>query len=377
METLHKYDLAIIGAGASGLQFLYEYFQNPENFNKSVLLIDSGDRSRKSWCFWQKKEQTSFPFLVEKSWNNISYKSSSGELKIESVYPFQYHYISSEKFFAYFFNEFIPNHPSIHCVSGLATTLTEKSEWVEISCSDQSNYLAFQVADSRMNTEKLNMDKIAKQHFWGKFIEFEESILSAESATLMDFSCDSSNDQQAVFHYILPFSENYALIETTLFTTQTFNDEKYETIWLNYMQHNFPGKAYQIRSVEKGSIPMTIQNVKKSSKRIHYIGSNNGHIKASTGYAFTRMHSNAKNIIHSHTTQEKKARFHFYDSMLLSIIQNEIQQIPLVMDRLFKRIPFLQILKFLDEKSTIKQEIQIFSRLNIPLFIKHLLKLHK
>jgi len=47
------------------------------------------------------------------------------------------------------------------------------------------------------------------------------------------------------------------------------------------------------------------------------------------------------------------------------------------MDRLFDQIPFPKILQFLDEKSNLKDEIQIFSQLNILLFLKHLLKLHK
>jgi len=42
-----RFDLAIIGAGAAGLQLLYEYYQVPKNANARVLLIDSGDRTKK------------------------------------------------------------------------------------------------------------------------------------------------------------------------------------------------------------------------------------------------------------------------------------------------------------------------------------------
>lgn len=61
------FDIAIIGAGASGLQLLYESIQADSNREKKILLIDSGDRSKKSWCFWEDQQRKCFPFLVEKA----------------------------------------------------------------------------------------------------------------------------------------------------------------------------------------------------------------------------------------------------------------------------------------------------------------------
>lgn len=53
MPTTKIYDIAIIGAGASGLQLLYEIVQADPTNEKQILLLDSGDRSTKSWCFWE------------------------------------------------------------------------------------------------------------------------------------------------------------------------------------------------------------------------------------------------------------------------------------------------------------------------------------
>ena len=94
MQSVPVYDLAIVGAGAAGLQLLYEYLQLAENIDKKVLLIDSGDRSKKSWCFWSTEDQTSFPFLIEKSWSKIHYRSSLGTSKTEEIDQLRYHYIS-------------------------------------------------------------------------------------------------------------------------------------------------------------------------------------------------------------------------------------------------------------------------------------------
>jgi hypothetical protein len=60
--------------------------------------------------------------------------------------------------------------------------------------------------------------------------------------------------------------------------------------------------------------------------------------------------------------------------MLLKIMQNEMNKIPDVMDRLFGRVPTPLILRFLDNKTTLYQEIGLLSQLDVPLFLKHLIK---
>lgn len=65
MATL-VYDIAIIGAGASGLQLLYELVQADPSRKKKILLLDSGDRSQKSWCFWEDHTSSSFSFSCRK-----------------------------------------------------------------------------------------------------------------------------------------------------------------------------------------------------------------------------------------------------------------------------------------------------------------------
>jgi lycopene beta-cyclase len=85
------------------------------------------------------------------------------------------------------------------------------------------------------------------------------------------------------------------------------------------------------------------------------------------------MNQDAKNIV-SNSIRKRPGRFRFYDRLLLSIIKTDTKQFPEVMKRLFHSVPMPQILTFLDEKSTLIQEIQIFCRLPIRLFLTHLWK---
>ena len=64
--------MAIIGAGAAGLQLLYEYSSIPRAKPFHILLIDSGNRSEKSWCFWQGHHPI-FEGLIEKKMESIGF----------------------------------------------------------------------------------------------------------------------------------------------------------------------------------------------------------------------------------------------------------------------------------------------------------------
>lgn len=362
------FDLAIIGAGASGLQLLYEMIQADTTGEKKILLLDSGDRSQKSWCFWEDEKKVCFPFLVEKSWHSMTYTTSSGDTLQSPINPLQYHYISSDRFFQYFFNEFIPGESNITHLKQRAKDIHEGENIQTIICEDGTQYQATKIADSRPAPSKGSIF----QHFSGKFIEFEEPILDDSSITLMDFSLDFSTKEMAVFHYILPFSSTKALIETTVFTAASYDKGTYEGIWQQYMASHFPKKSFKIISEEMGTIPMGFSTEEKEGK-VFKIGAASGNMKPSTGYAFTRMHEDA--IKRAQDSRKKTPkRFRFYDKMLLKIMQNEMHKIPEVMDRLFTRVPKKDILRFLDDKTTLVQEVKLLAQLDIPLFIKHLLR---
>lgn len=370
MTPAQTYDIAIIGAGASGLQLLYELIQADPSHEKKILLIDSGDRSPKSWCFWEDKSAACFPFLVEKSWHSMTYRTSSGETIKSAIHPLQYNYISSDRFFDYFFNEFIPSNTNITHLMGKAKKIQEGGNLHSIVCEDDSIFYANQVADSR--PIKSEDSSVIFQHFSGKFIEFESPILDETSMTLMDFSLPASTEEMAVFHYVLPFSKTKALIETTVFTTLAYDKQTYERIWHDYVATQYKSQSFKLLSDETGTIPMGLQT-KKSEGTVFQIGAAGGNMKASTGYAFTRMHEDAKNRAKMLFNKTPR-RFHFYDKMLLKIMQKEMIKIPAVMDRLFKRVGTRQILRFLDDKSSITDDIKLLSQLDIPLFIKHLLR---
>lgn len=372
LKDKEVFDIAIIGAGAAGLQLLYELTQAPIDHHLKILLIDSGDRSEKSWCFWQNNPPI-YSQLIEKKWNHLAFVGADGTEIKSFVEPIHYHYISSEKFYSFFFSEYIPKNPGIEVVAGMAKEVAIGDEYFTISLESGETYWSKKVADSRFNQEDWQKSGGLYQHFYGKFIVTDTPTFDENKATLMDFSLMQKHEHFTCFHYILPFSKTHALVETTVFSTKQYEKVYYQELWEEYWKTQLGAIPYALEKEEMGSIPMSDYAFQLESDGILKIGTAAGQVKASTGYAFTRMHQDAKNIV-SQANRKRPGRFRFYDRLLLSIIKTDTKQVPEVMKQLFDSVPMPQILMFLDEKSTLIQEIQIFCRLPIRLFLTHLWK---
>ena len=372
MKDKEVYDIAIIGAGAAGLHLLYELTQAPSVNSLKILVIDSGDRSEKSWCFWQ-NNQPIYSHLIEKKWNHLAFVGADGTEIKSCVEPIHYHYISSEKFYSYFFSEYIPKNPGITVVAGLAKEVIQGDENSSIILASCETFSTKRVADSRFNQEDWQNGGGLYQHFYGKFIRTYSPFFDEKKATLMDFSLMQKHEHFTCFHYILPFSPTHALVETTVFSTKRYELAYYQELWEEYWETRLGSIPYTLEKEEMGTIPMSDYAFPLESEGILKIGTAAGQVKASTGYAFTRMHEDAKNIV-SNSIRKRPGRFRFYDRLLLSIIKTDTKHLPEVMKRLFNSVPMPQILMFLDEKSTLFQEIQIFCRLPIRLFLSHLWK---
>jgi lycopene beta-cyclase len=372
LKEKEVFDVAIIGAGAAGLQLLYELTHAPSSKPLKVLLIDSGDRSEKSWCFWQ-KDHPIYADLIEKKWNHLAFVNAQGVEVKSCVEPIHYHYVPSEKFYSYFFSTYIPENSGITVAVGLAKDVVSSEGNFTIELSSGEIFCSKKLADSRLDHEDWQKSGGLFQHFYGKFIRTDAPIFDENKATLMDFSLVQKHDHFTCFHYILPFSQTHALVETTVFSSKMYEKEYYQELWEEYWQLKLGAIPYALEKEEMGSIPMSDYAFPLESDGIIKIGTAAGQVKASTGYAFTRMHQDAKNIV-SNAPRKRPGRFRFYDRLLLSIIKTDTKKLPEVMNRLFHSVPMPQILQFLDEKSTFIQEVQIFARLPIRLFLTHLWK---
>ena len=219
---------------------------------------------------------------------------------------------------------------------------------------------------------------VLQQHFVGWFIKTQDDCFDPNAATFMDFGVAQKGNTR--FMYVLPLCKNEALVEYTLFSKDLLKYAEYEREIRRYLtQKNI--RNYHIEEIEQGSIPMTCYPfAKHNTKRIMHIGSAGGWTKASTGFTFKFIERKAAQLVdflHQNDDMrlfEKRSRFWWYDLLFLDVLARNNQKGGFLFSRMFQRNNPLTILRFLDEKTSFKEEIRIMRSFPVGLFVWQLLR---
>jgi len=236
-----------------------------------------------------------------------------------------------------------------------------------IGNADQPDQLAMVSLDSCDRQNDIAPASVALlQHFRGWRIRTSTAMFDADVATMMDFRVDQSDG--VCFVYVLPYSDNEALVECTVFSAALWNAELYETRLQAYIANILGATDYETIATEVGVIPMT----DRRPNRVHgpswfAIGTAGGLTKPTTGYTVARCVRDAEHMMASYKRTglfslppAPHGRFRWYDRLLLRIIRDEPHQIPTILWTLFSRNPIERILSFLDEGTSIVDEVKIF-----------------
>lgn len=236
--------------------------------------------------------------------------------------------------------------------------------------------LATWVFDSRppqFEQPKKNEVQI-NQSFYGWVVKTEQAVFDPNVFTMMDFTIPQNGQTQ--FLYVLPFAADQALIEPTRFGKELLSEQDAQRIIDSFLYAK--NTDYTIIEREHGCIPMCTAAIKAEDLPTNWIrtGAGSGQLKPSTGYSFVRSYHDAQHIAASfrHQSQVLKRRvspnrFAFYDRLLLQIIDKKPQLGQQIFTKLFKRNHATQVLNFLDEKTTLAQELKLMSTLPILPFV--------
>lgn len=379
MEKNNRYDVIIAGAGASGLSLLWYLLNSDKLTYQNILLVDKDltPKDDKTWCFWDRGD---FPMdhIFYHTWENLQVNANNQKFKDElSLY--QYHCIRS-----YDYAEMILKIArSDQRVDLLETDIlgfnSDKNDGI-LSTSEgdfKAGYI-FQSALKPRDFHESKVDISMFQHFLGWEIEINHDLFDPETALLMDF--DIEQKYGFTFMYELPFSKRKALFEYTLFSKDILSDDQYESGILTYIEakYGLTSDEYKIVRKEKGAIPMEDRTYNSwYCPHVMNIGTVGGLTKPTTGYTFKRIHERCRLIIDS--LENKKPipdlppssyRFRVYDMMLLNILTKETDTSLKIFHDLFRNNKFDRILQFLEEKTTLPQELAIFSSLPYTPFFK-------
>ena len=373
---MKQYDYIICGSGAAGLSLLMNLMQNKAFDNKSILVVDKEKKNvnDRTWCFWEQQPGLFEP-IVHHSWQQVHFYSNyfSGLLHLQ---PYTYKMIRGLDFYNYVLGKALLR-PNISFVTGNVQALANDVNKARVIVDGDS----FR-ADYVFNSIMLHQPSVPKekyyllQHFKGWLIETAEPVFEDGKATLMDFRV--SQRHGTTFVYVLPLSPNRALVEYTLFTGDTLPRQEYDIALGDYIRQFLSLSEYKIIEEEFGIIPMTNINFRTHEGRIINIGTAGGQTKASSGYTFNFIQKHAKRITEQLLKNEKPIsntglfdkRFKLYDSTLLNILTHNKLGGDRVFADLFKKNEPSRVLRFLDNESSLKDELNIMGSVPSKVFMK-------
>jgi len=374
------YDYIIIGAGAAGLMLADAIGKDAYFKDATILLLDKDAKNTndRTWCFWEKGEGQ-FDAIVHKQWHQILFtgKQFAKQYKIK---PYTYKMVRGIDFYSAYMLQ-IAAYPNITFKQAQVEDIHETETAVTVKTTNDT-YTAKKVLNSIFSYDMLRHQQeypVLQQHFIGWVIQSKTPIFNKEVATYMDFSIPQKDNTR--FMYVLPYSEHAALVEYTLFSKDILPKVEYETAIKAYINETMGCTDYEIVEKEMGSIPMTCYNFKEyQSKRIRTIGTAGGWAKPSTGYTFMSTAQKVPALVSFLKTGKPlntlsfKNRFWYYDLLLLDVLYNKNHIGHTIFQRLFKNRKPQLIFKFLDEKTTLIEELYYIAGCPKLLFTKALFK---
>lgn len=370
-----KFDYLFVGLGASNCLLILRLHENGMLKGKTIAIIEPSNKNTndKTFCIWASEEELfrlKLETLVCKSWDEVEI----GGIAKQNINPLRYYYVKSIDLY-----NITKNVLNEYELSLYNTSLTENPTIIdglfEINLNDSIIYVE-KVFDSR--PPNFLVPQKAQSHlfqsFYGWKIKTTNDFFDINSMMMMDFRVEQNNATQ--FIYILPFTTNYALIEVTRFGNTLLKKEDALPIFNDYV--NKLGITFEIIETEQGIIPMSTAKMETKDFGTNWInmGANANLLKATTGYAFHAMANDAINIAEnlkkncSLERATKKQRFEFYDRLLLKILNDQPEWGKPIFETLFSKVPMVNVLNFMSEKTTFSQEVSIFIKLPKRVFIK-------
>ena len=268
---------AVVGGGCAGLT-LAHYLAAGEA--GPLAVIDPGDpRPDHVWGYWDDggDDLALARPLSEAAWRQWAVIDDGGKALLASD-KYWYRAISSARFE----NHLRATLPAVRHLRGTVAAAAREAGGYRVELADGRNFHAVQVFDSRTPAAPAGA---LLQHFAGWRVRMDQPVFDPETAILMDFRV--SQDAGIHFIYLLPFSAENALIESTVFSSQVLPASWYDDQIATYLASHYPTAGMTVASREAGVIPLArlpVDGVFGTA-----VGMRAGALRASSGYAFSQI----------------------------------------------------------------------------------------
>lgn len=362
MSGAPTYDFAIIGAGASGLTLAWLLTESALA-DRSIVLIDGArdDGELRTLSFWSDGPMA-LESLVQHRWSTLRLHVDGASHDV----PVRAHTYRT-LFFADLQRETkarLALRPANRIIDGRVRTLTQDAEGVTLEVGGEL-LRARWAFDSRFRLKALSVDErrwhLLHQHFHGWVVRTSRPCFEPAVATLLDFRATVGAPGTSFF-YVLPFSPTEALVELV-----TLEPVDAEAVTRAYLRQAFGAEQVELVDQEVGVSPLTDQPFPwREGRRVRRIGVAGGRVKGSTGYALTRIVEDAQRIVtslerdgHPFAAPPDSTFYRVLDAVLLELWAWRPGVIPGVFGAMFVKNPADLVLRFLDERTSVREVLRM------------------
>ena len=364
----------IVGAGCSGLSLAVQLVRAGLGERRLTILDRRTNFGRdRTWCFWNAHAHP-FESAVSHSWGRWEVRAGERSVTRQSD-GLVYQHMPGDRFYEAALAE-LADHPSVELRLGSDVHGVDEHADRAVVTTGAGPLEAGMVFDSRPSRDGLptassgtdRTDVHLQQHFRGYFVRTEGEPFDPGLATLMDFG--DSQPRGIHFIYVLPFSGDHALVETTYFTPDTFGEEVYEEDLRDYLDTRIGSGRWEILERERGVIPMSTGEYEtRPGRRWCRIGLAAGLARPSTGYAFlaiqrfsealARRLAGTRHPENVRLPEARPARTLFLDRVYLSYLARFPERAPEIMLQLFEATPADVLVRFLSETGTVADDLRV------------------
>ena len=363
----NHFDYIITGMGCAGLSLAVHMLKSGALNDKTILLIDHDEKNKndRTWCFWE-KEEGFFESIVHRKWNKLEVSKDKESVHL-NISPFNYKLIRGLDFYNYCL-DILSKHSNCFFLNARVDKIIPGDDKSSVLAGDKTFTGEYVFNSILFNKPELrNNEYLLLQHFKGWLIKSDEPVFDTTVARLMDFK--TPQEHGTAFVYILPFANNEALVEYTVFSEKILPDHEYDLALQKYLEENLSLNGYNIIDKEFGVIPMTNHKFPVHDKNVINIGTAGGQTKGSTGYTFRFIQKQSALIVQQLIKKEfpsgaaDSQRHRFYDSVLLHILKNRSLEGSDIFMHLWKKNEPQKVFKFLDNETTLFEELMILKTL--------------
>ena len=364
-SSIDSYDFIIAGMGAAGLSLAMQLKNSSVKFSR-VLILDKQlkNTNDRTWCFWTRDTQAWYQEAVTRQWDCIEFKSDTFEKKF-TISPYRYQLIRGIDFYSFCLQQ-LQVDSRFEIVTEEIKALRSDGAYGIVETVN-STYQASQVFNSAFRNAEVKKQHVNfVQHFKGWVITTEQDFFDDSCPIFMDFKTAQNNDCR--FFYVIPFSKKKALIEYTGFSRSSIASEAYDAKIKEYIEKDLKLETYTVIETEIGQIPMMESPfVNPYGVRITNIGTAGGNSKSSTGYTFYFIQKQVQSIVdhleRGESLDTKKAKRHYklYDKVLLDVMDKNRISSDILFATLFKKNKIENLLAFLNEESSIMQDLSVLN----------------